>query len=88
MPRTPEYQHFLDFKLGKIQDDQPLDQEIPANDQEIGWWKKEEVAKALHHARYGVATPEEIELLEKHDINYPWRAKKRTYQQKEKTHQS
>ena len=88
MPRSKEYQRFLDFKNGKIPDNLPPDEEIEASDREIGWWEKEQIARALTNTRNSVATPEEIELLEKHQVDYSWRAKKRTFKHKEKIHQS
>lgn len=88
MPINPEYHKFLDHINGKKEDSLDRDLEVPASDKEIGWWKREQVRKAIRATRYGIATPAQIELLNKHRIPYAWRAKKRTFAEMEKKHQS
>lgn len=78
MPRKPEYQEFLDQIGGRKPDPLPADEEAVATPEEIGWWKKEQVRRAIHHARHGVATPVELHLLEEKGIPVSPYARNRT----------
>lgn len=88
MPRNPEYHKFLDYIRGKEKDHLDKNLEVPASAKEVGWWKREQIRKAIRATRYGIATPAQIDLLNKHRIPHAWRAKKRTYKELEKRHQS
>lgn len=65
MPRSPEYQRFLDIHYGKVADSDPDDLETTATEQEIGWWKQQQFRRALHNARAGEATETELIYLAK-----------------------
>lgn len=72
-PRTPEYQTFLDAQANiylevgvvRVMDGLSLNETTDASLQEIGWTRKEQVAKAIHQARYGKLTPEMFKYLKK-----------------------
>jgi len=70
MPRSAEYQHFLDFVTGKCFDSLPKDIEKPASKQELGWWKQYQVRRAIGHARRGRATKTELTFLAKKGFYY------------------
>lgn len=77
MPRNPEYQVFLNNVEGTTEDTLPKDEEFPATQQEIGWWKQHQIQVAIHAARYGRATPVQLSLLESHNIPAAAPARKR-----------
>lgn len=70
MTRNIEYHEFLDYVEGRKKDTFPENQETTASKQEIGWWKKFQVARAIRHAREGVATPTELSFLARHAGKY------------------
>ena len=78
MSRKPEYQEFLDRVGGRKPDPRPSDEETIATKQEIGWWKQLQVQKAIHAARYAIATPVQIHLLESKNIPVSDAARRRT----------
>lgn len=78
MARNEIYQEFLDHLSGRKPDDLPQSEEIPATQQEVGWWKQYQIRRALRHARMGVATPVELHLLASHEVTLPSRASDRT----------
>lgn len=78
MPRSPEYQQFLDVvENGKNLDFDPNEETI-ATPEEIGWWKQYQIRRAIHHARYSTATRVEIHLLESHNVLLPTTAAVKT----------
>ncbi|MBI5151351.1 MAG: hypothetical protein HZA34_02125 [Candidatus Pacebacteria bacterium] len=83
MPRSQEYQRFLDVIQGRKKDDLLPHAETTATAQEIGWWKQFQIRRAIHHARYGVATNAEIHLLHEHGISVSRMAKVRTQSHEE-----
>ena len=63
MARNPEYQHFLDSISGRKLDTLPQDEECPATEQEVGWWKQHQVRRAIRKCRDGSATIIDYRLL-------------------------
>lgn len=80
MPRSKEYQQFLDVINDKKKIDVDPDEETVATPEEIGWWKRFQTTRALHHARYDTSTGVEIHLLDSHNIPVSQRARARTRQ--------
>lgn len=78
MSRSLEHQQFLDSIQGRKKDDLSPHGETTASSQEVGWWKQFQIRRAIHHARYGIATTAEIHLLQKHGITVSKMAKIRT----------
>lgn len=78
MPRSLEYQQFLNIIHGWKKDDLSPHAETTASKKEIGWWKQFQIRRAIHHARYGVATAAELHLLQEHGITVSKMAKIRT----------
>lgn len=80
MPRNPEYQAFVKAvsrkTWGESYDDLPQDEEFPATDQEVGWWKQYQFRRAMKHARASCATIIELRLLAEHGYFYPTTPKK------------
>jgi hypothetical protein len=70
MARNPEYQTFLDIHYGRKKDPDPKGVELPATEQEIGWWKQQQFRKAMRHAREGHATDIELIYLAKRGHYY------------------
>lgn len=75
---NPEYLEFMRVVTGKCPDCLAADVETSASEQEIGWWKKFQIGRAIHHARYGKSTPVEIHLLITHGIPVSLGARKRS----------
>ncbi len=78
MPRNEQYQQFLNVVNGIEDDGIPQDEETEATKQEIGWWKQHQVKVAIHAVRYGVATPDQLHLLQEKGIVVSQFAKERT----------
>jgi len=64
MARNPLYQEFLNANRKGYVDPLPQDFETEATTQEIGWRQQLEVRRAMHTMRYGIATPQQLALLE------------------------
>jgi hypothetical protein len=75
---SPEYHEFMQHVLGQIPDTLPPDEETTATPQEIGWWKRYQISRAIHHMRYGRPTRVEIHLLQNHGIPVSRRARAST----------
>lgn len=71
MPRNPEYQYFLDSVNGVIPDELPPNRETKATQQEIGWWKQWQMARAIRHFRSNTQTREEKNYLRNHWDGHP-----------------
>ena len=83
MPRSKEYQYYLDLEAGRAVDIDPKDVEIPATKQEIGWRKQFQFKRMMQHARAGKATRVELKFLAGHEIYYPTTPKE--YRKKHKS---
>lgn len=72
MSRAPEtpYRNFVAHVEGKTTDPFPKDQELPATDQEIGFWKRYQMARAIRNRRAGKATHEEIRYIGNRGVYY------------------
>lgn len=73
-----KYYEFLRFIEGKIPDTLGKDEITEATKQEIGWWKQNQIRRAIHHIRYDKATREELRLLRRHDFPISSQALERT----------
>ena len=71
MPKNSEYQRFVDFQRGKIEDTLPKDKATTATPTEIGFWKRYQFTRAVNHAREGKATRVELHLVGKKEVLYP-----------------
>jgi len=77
--KNAEYYDFLKSINGETPDTLGKEEEeTVASPQEIGWWRQYQIRRAIHHARYGKATPVEIRLLKNHDIPLSSQAIERT----------
>ena len=64
MARSVEYQGFLDSISGRKDDPLSRDEEVPATEQEVGWWKQHQVRRAIVKLRRGKATSVDCHLIE------------------------
>ena len=71
MKEKTAYQKFVDFQRSTEPDDLPQDLVTEATDQEIGFWKRYQMTRAINNARAGKATPVELRLTGRKEILYP-----------------
>ena len=67
--KITEYMRFYSYVNGKLNyDGLPRDEEFPATREEVGFWKRFQVERAINHARRGEATLADLNFLRRHGI--------------------